>query len=251
MTTKESLLAWLGKTKTAARRVMSAYLKTMPVDVYMQDPRLQALCQFHPTRKFPAEEMRFVLSARPPYNTKSLFFEARTGGLMDLSWVRCIENLYGSYTKEKNQRANTLAALRNEVYFSAILFDFIPLTLDPPGVQVQGHAASAREPRHRVRAMRQGVPEAGGGPRREAVRADPGRIPQGDGRVARGAQDPRIEEGLQAPEARPQVAQVSRQQRHAGGDLRQVQRELELQGLQVGEAELPGCSVKHRQQQNE
>jgi len=81
---KESLLSWLGKTKTAARRVMSAYLKTMPMDVYMQDPKLQALCQFHPTRKFPVSvEMRFVLSARPPYNTKSLFFEARTGGLMD------------------------------------------------------------------------------------------------------------------------------------------------------------------------
>ena len=122
---KESLLSWLGKTKTAARRVMSAYLKTMPMDVYMQDPKLQALCQFHPTRKFPVSvEMRFVLSARPPYNTKSLFFEARTGGLMDLSWVRCIENLYGSYTKEKNQRANTLAALRNEVrLFGAIAVD--------------------------------------------------------------------------------------------------------------------------------
>lgn len=114
---KESILSWLGKTKTAARRVMSAYLKKMPVDVYMQDPKLQALCQFHPTRKFPvAAEMRFVLSARPPYNTKSLFFEARTGGLMDLSWVRCIENLYGSYTAEKNRRTNTLSALRNEVH---------------------------------------------------------------------------------------------------------------------------------------
>ena len=130
---KESLLSWLGKTKTAARRVMSAYLKTMPMDVYMQDPKLQALCQFHPTRKFPVSvEMRFVLSARPPYNTKSLFFEARTGGLMDLSWVRCIENLYGSYTKEKNQRANTLAALRNEVRLFVIVFDFIRLTAKHP-----------------------------------------------------------------------------------------------------------------------
>ena len=71
---------------TAPRRVMSAYLKKMPVDV-------------HPTRKFPvAAEMRFVLSARPLCNTKSLFFEARADG----SVVRCIKNLYGSYSVEKN-----------------------------------------------------------------------------------------------------------------------------------------------------
>jgi len=115
---KETLLAWLGKTKTAARRVMSAYLKTMPVDVYMLDPKLQALCQFHPTRKFPSDGVRFVMAVRPPFFTKSLFFAARTGGLLDLSWVRCIENLYGSYTAEKNRRANTLSALRNEAFKS-------------------------------------------------------------------------------------------------------------------------------------
>jgi hypothetical protein len=115
---KETLLLWLGKTKTAARRVVSAYLKTMPMDVRVEDPRLQALCQFHPTRKFPATGVGFVQSARPPYFTKALFVEARTGGLLDFSWIKCVENLYGSYTKAKNVRANTLAALRNEAFRS-------------------------------------------------------------------------------------------------------------------------------------
>ena len=118
---KEALLSWLGKTKTAARRVVSAYLKTMPVDVRVEDPRLQALCQFHPTRKFPATGVGFVQSARPPYFTKALFVEARTGGLLDFSWIKCVENLYGSYTKAKNVRANTLAALRNEAFRSGAM----------------------------------------------------------------------------------------------------------------------------------
>jgi hypothetical protein len=52
---KDDLLSWLGKTKTAARRVVSAYLKTMPLDVRLQDPKLQALCEFHPNRRFPPE----------------------------------------------------------------------------------------------------------------------------------------------------------------------------------------------------
>ena len=115
---KEALLQWLGKTKTAARRVVSAYVKTMPMDVRVDDPRLQALCQFHPTRKFPVSGVVFVHSARQPYFTKALFVEARTGGLLDFSLIKCIENLYGSYTKAKNTRANTLAALRNEAFRS-------------------------------------------------------------------------------------------------------------------------------------
>ena len=118
---KEALLAWLGKTKTAARRVVSAYLKSVPLDVRIEDPRLQALCQFHPTRKFPAAGVRFVQSVRPPYFTKALFVEARTGGLIDFSWIKCVENLYGSYTKDKNVRANTLAALRNEAFRSSAM----------------------------------------------------------------------------------------------------------------------------------
>ncbi len=118
---KEALLLWLGKTKTAARRVVSAYLKGMPSDVRMEDPKLQALCQFHPTRKFPASGVVFVQSARPPYFTKALFVEARTGGLLDFSWIKCIENLYGSYTRAKAVQANTLAALRNEAFRSGAM----------------------------------------------------------------------------------------------------------------------------------
>ena len=115
---KEELLAWLGKTKTAARRVVSTYLKTMPLDVRMEDPKLQALCQFHPTRKFPDSGLAFVQSVRAPYYTKALFVESARGGFVDFSWVRCLDNLYGKYTKEKNARANRLAALRNEAFHS-------------------------------------------------------------------------------------------------------------------------------------
>jgi hypothetical protein len=118
---KEALLVWLGKTKTAARRVVSAYLKSMPLDVRIEDPRLQALCHFHPTRKFPVSGVGFVQAVRPPYFTKALFVEARTGGLLDFSWIKCVENLYGSYTKAKNVQANTLAALRNEAFRSGAM----------------------------------------------------------------------------------------------------------------------------------
>lgn len=96
---------------------------------------------------------------------------------MDFSWIRCIENLYGSYTKEKNVRANTLAALRNEVSFFHLFFNGSKKKLissNHVGLQIQSNAASAGDPRKGVRQVREDVQEACGGSRREAVRADLG-----------------------------------------------------------------------------
>ena len=75
---------------------------------------------------------------------------------MDFSWIRCIENLYGSYTKEKNVRANTLAALRNEVSFFHSFFNgskkkLMSVSFNYVGLQIQGNAASAGDPRKSVR----------------------------------------------------------------------------------------------------
>jgi hypothetical protein len=60
----------------------------------------------------------FAICARPPYFTRSLFVEARTGGLVDCSWVKCVENVYGRYDKDKETKKKALAALRNEAFLS-------------------------------------------------------------------------------------------------------------------------------------
>lgn len=115
---RDALVAWLGKTRTAARRVVAAYLKKMPEGVRItDDARLQALVRYHPTRKFPNPAV-FVLHRRAPYFTLALCVEARTGGYVDLSWIKCLQHLYGAYDKGKSLRADTLAALRNEAFRS-------------------------------------------------------------------------------------------------------------------------------------
>jgi hypothetical protein len=117
----DELKAWLGKSRTAARRVMAEYVRKLPVDVRLTgDPKLQALARHHPTRKFPAEPV-FVLRRRPPYFTLALCAEARTGGYVDFSWVRCVENLYGAFSRDKVDRANILSALRNEAHASGAM----------------------------------------------------------------------------------------------------------------------------------
>ena len=118
---KTLLLAWLGKTKTAARRVMSEYLKSIPEGSRLaDDTRLQALSQFHPNKRFP-QNVVFVLRRCEPYFALALHVEAKTGGLVDFSWIKCVENLYGGYDRDRMRRSNTLNALRNEAFKSTAM----------------------------------------------------------------------------------------------------------------------------------
>lgn len=121
MMERDALVSWLGKSKTAARRTMSAYIKRMPEGVRItSDAKLDGLCRFHPSRKFPSPAV-FVLHRRPPYFSRALCIESCGGGYVDCSWIKCLENLYGAYSVEKNARAYTLAALRNEAFASAAM----------------------------------------------------------------------------------------------------------------------------------
>jgi hypothetical protein len=115
---RADLIAFLGKSKTAARRTVSEHLKTFPVDTRFEDEWMQALVQYHPNKSYPAARVVFAICARPPYFTRSLFVEARTGGLVDCSWVKCVANLYGKYDKGKETKQKVLAALRNEAFQS-------------------------------------------------------------------------------------------------------------------------------------
>ena len=118
---KTLLHAWLGKTKTAARRVMSEYLKSIPEGSRLaDDARLQALSQFHPNKRFP-QNVVFVLRRCEPYFALALHVEAKTGGLVDFSWIKCVENLYGGYDRDRMRRSNTLNALRNEAFKSTAM----------------------------------------------------------------------------------------------------------------------------------
>jgi hypothetical protein len=116
---RDELVQWLGKTKTAAHRKVAEHLKSYPVDMRFEDRVLCGLLQFHPNRKFSKSAVTFVLSARPPYYTKALYVEALTGGLLDCSWSKCIENLYGKYSAEREKKAKCLNALRNDAFKSA------------------------------------------------------------------------------------------------------------------------------------
>ena len=120
---KEKLIEQLGKSKTAARRYISEYLKQIREEERLVDNEiLKHLAQFHPSRSFPLSAI-FVLRRCPPFYTPALYVEAKCGGYVDFSWIKCVENLYGSYDKDRTKRSNTLSALRNEAFRSDMMQD--------------------------------------------------------------------------------------------------------------------------------
>jgi hypothetical protein len=112
------LSAWLGKSKTAGNRVVSAHIGSLPFGERFHDEKLSALAKHHPCRSFRAEIITFALRARPPYFTRALFVESRSGGFIDCSWKKCVANFFGKYSKERNARGRALNALRNEAFRS-------------------------------------------------------------------------------------------------------------------------------------
>ena len=113
------LSAWLGKSKTNGNRVVSAHISSLPIDERFWDEKLKELVQHHPGRTFrPDNTFTFALRLRPPYYTKSLFIEARSGGFIDCSWKKCVANFFGKYSKDQAKRSNVLNALRNEAFES-------------------------------------------------------------------------------------------------------------------------------------
>ena len=112
------LSSWLGKSKTAGNRVVSAHISSLPFGERFLDEKLSALAKFNPGRPFKADSFTFVLRSRPPYFTKALSIESRSGGFLDFSWKKCVANFFGKYSKERNVRSRALNALRNEAFAS-------------------------------------------------------------------------------------------------------------------------------------
>ena len=114
-----NLSTWLGKSKTAGNRAVSAYIKSLPVGERFLDEKLNALVKYSPGRSFSADIITFALRIRPPYFSKALFVESRSGGFIDCSWKKCVAHYFGKYNKENAVRVRALNALRNEAFGSS------------------------------------------------------------------------------------------------------------------------------------
>jgi hypothetical protein len=110
----QSLRDRLGPNLTQAHKRMSAVLKSYKLNVEFQDQELRDLVAHHPGRKIKQESLTGFLKAnRAPYNRPCLF--ALVGSrTVDVSWVKCLRNLYEMHDKDKVKRQRVIGAFRAE-----------------------------------------------------------------------------------------------------------------------------------------
>ena len=110
----QALRDQLGPNLTQAHKFVSEFLKTRKLNEPFQDELLQNLVGYSPGKRWKPENLSaFIRAKRPPYNRPCLF--AVVGGrTLDVSWVKCLRNLYEKHDKSKAKRQRAISAFRSE-----------------------------------------------------------------------------------------------------------------------------------------
>ncbi len=64
---RAELIAWLGKSKTAARRTVSGHLSALQISTRFSDRWMESLVQYHANKSYLVTSVVFVICTRPPY----------------------------------------------------------------------------------------------------------------------------------------------------------------------------------------
>jgi len=104
----------LGPNLTQAHRRVSELLKVYRLNKEFQDDIILDLVSYSPAKRWKQENITgFIRAKRPPFNQPSLF--ALVGSrTVDVSWVKCLRNLYEKHDKSKAKRQRIIAAFRAE-----------------------------------------------------------------------------------------------------------------------------------------
>lgn len=121
----EALKASLGPNMTRAKERVASMLKGHALNVRFNDPVLSALITHHPSRRQSDKVLGFVKAKRPPYNRACLHVVVETAAghanTVDVSWIKCVQNLYGRHSKATDARQLVIKAFRNEAFKGAAM----------------------------------------------------------------------------------------------------------------------------------
>jgi hypothetical protein len=106
-----------GSCFSRARVYVSEFLKSKASDVPFQHPELRELMLYHPGRKV-KDFVYFSKKAMPPYNKACLTVMMPDRHVHVVSWVHCLQKLYGKSNPERNRKARALQAFREEISLS-------------------------------------------------------------------------------------------------------------------------------------
>jgi hypothetical protein len=108
------LKAVLGNCMTRARAHVSGLLSKKPLNVPFQDDNIKALLQFYPRRKIKSYAY-LCMRKMPPYNKPCLTVTMADRSVETVSWIKCVEALYGKTNPERAKKQRVLQAFRDEI----------------------------------------------------------------------------------------------------------------------------------------
>ena len=104
------------KNMTQARKYFGNYIKTLKNDEIIKDRIIKELVKYHPSKSIDVNKVEwFKMKLRQPYNTPAIFYKYKNSIIEDdISWNKCIRNLYGKYDRNKDYEKDVEKAFRYE-----------------------------------------------------------------------------------------------------------------------------------------
>jgi hypothetical protein len=104
------------KNMTTGKKIIGDILKKYKANEIVEDIDILTLLRYHPTKHIQTENIEYLtLKIRPPYNTLSLYYKYKDNDIVDdISYVMCIKNMFGKYTRDKTYEEDVKNAFRNE-----------------------------------------------------------------------------------------------------------------------------------------
>jgi len=104
------------KNVTNAKRVIRPILDAAAFDVRFEDSILLSLMEHHPDKEKVKDIEYFVKKLEGVYNKPALYIKTKTNDEVTVSWITCIDNLFGKYTPRENQIKDVKSAFRHKTY---------------------------------------------------------------------------------------------------------------------------------------
>tara|TARA_B100000700_G_scaffold143753_1_gene159721 strand:+ start:461 stop:1153 length:693 start_codon:yes stop_codon:yes gene_type:complete len=96
------------------RHIMNKY----KIDDFIENNVIISLLKFHPTKPIDIDNLQYlIMKIDKRYKTRTIFYKNKNSNKVeDISWKKCIRNLFGKYNNENEHRYNIIKAFRNETH---------------------------------------------------------------------------------------------------------------------------------------
>lgn len=123
---------------TNAKKYITSILQEYKENDIVHNSDVIELLSYHPTKHINKDNIDYlIMKSRKPYNKLALFYKYKNGSIEDdVSYILCIKNLFGKYSKDDQYKEDVMGAFRNESHSGSKKKYFIDNTEIKNGVHI-------------------------------------------------------------------------------------------------------------------